>query len=190
MELLVVIAIISMLMVAASSLLRSTGSKSGEPAARIARAIEMARAQAVAGGRNIALRFDHQTGQRDSILRFIQVRPDGTGELMETRRGEVFRDIIVSPTVEPAGLPQAPEGAHLLADGEALVFNADGQVFVGTGDTGFPVAAGQLAPVIHIGVQPTRGGKVLEALRHDVAVVQVQGATGTARVLQPQVTRN
>jgi hypothetical protein len=82
-------------------------------------------------------------------------------------------------------LPDDPERAHELVDGEALVVNADGQVFVGAGEGPMPVAATRLMPLIHIGVQPIRAGKVVPVLRNDVAVVQVQCATGTARVVSP-----
>ena len=74
---------------------------------------------------------------------------------------------------------------HDLAPEESLVINTDGQVLLGTGTTGFPVAAGQLVPSIHLGIRPTRGGQVMAAEQSDVAIVQIQCATGTARVIQP-----
>jgi hypothetical protein len=81
-------------------------------------------------------------------------------------------------------LPDTLPSHHLAVD-EALVFTADGQVFVGTGRRGFPLKADELKPLIYIGVQTTRNGKVVAADRYDVDVVEVQCATGTARVLPP-----
>jgi prepilin-type N-terminal cleavage/methylation domain-containing protein len=184
-ELLAVIAIITVLMTAATSLVGSAASKSGEPASRIARSVEMARAQAVAGNRSVALRFE-RNGEREVALRFLRTRPgQAAGQVSELRRAERFLDLAVPAEVELELPGEAPaEGAvHELQPEESLVINPDGQVFVGTGSSGFPVASDRLLPFIHIGVQPTRGGQVVAATRRDVAVVQVQCATGTARVL-------
>jgi len=188
-ELLTVMAIVSLLMAAANGLLGSTGSRSAEPAARIARGIEFARAQAVAKNRSVAIRFDW-IDNRELAMRFLWSRPgQSSGQVAELRRSERLRDLLISPSLETrnqaAGTSSGSPPSHHLAASESLVISADGQVFVGTRNRGFPVASDKLLPVIYVGVQPTRNGKVMPADKHDVAVVQVQCATGTARVMPP-----
>lgn len=184
-ELLTVIAIISILMTAATGLWNETGSRSAEPAARIAKAIEFARAQAVARNRSVAIRFEW-IDNRELAMRFLWTRPgQEAGQVAELRRSERLRDMVISPLLAPRTTTQDPLPAHHLAADESLVVTADGQVFVGTGSKGFPVAAEVLQPVIYVGVQPTRDGRVVPAEKRDIAVVQVQCATGTARVMTP-----
>ena len=184
-ELLAVIVIVSLLMAAASGLLGSAGSRSMEPAARIAHGIEYARAQAVAKNRDVAIRFDW-IDNRELAMRFLWTRPgQAATEVAELRRSERLMNIVISPALAPRN--PVPDGlpAHHLAADESLVVSPDGQVFVGTGSRGFPVADDELLPVIYVGVQPTRDGKVIPSEKRDVAIVQVQCATGTARVMQP-----
>lgn len=184
-EMLTVIGIVLMLMAATNGLLSATGSRATEPAARIARGIEFARAQAVAKNRQVAIRFDW-IDNREVAMRFLWHRPgQSADQVAELRRPERLLDVVISPTLRlrnpvPDRLP-----AHHLAADESLVVSADGQVFVGTGGRGFPVASAELLPVIYLGVQPTRNGRAVPAEKHDVAIVQVQCATGTARVMQP-----
>lgn len=184
-ELLAVMAIVTVLMTAASSMLRSVGSRSSEPAARIARAVEMARAQAVAGNRSVAIRFE-ASGTRELVMRFLRSRPgQAANQAQELRRPERFLDLSISPDIAHPNLPSGESESHDLKPEESLVIDPDGQVRVGTGTSGFPVASAKLLPLIHIGVQPTRAGKVVPAVKRDVAIVQVQCATGTARVVSP-----
>jgi prepilin-type N-terminal cleavage/methylation domain-containing protein len=193
-EMLTVMAIISLLMAASNVLFRSPGSRAVEPAVRMARCIELARAQAVANNRSVAIRFDAQVvGSREWVLRFLENRPGRSADqIKEFRRPERFqdiviaKDIVIAPRRGQADLPAPePSAMHDLAPAESLVINSDGQVLPGTGTTGFPVAAEQLVPIIQLGVQPTRAGKVVAADKRDVAIIQIQCATGTARVLQP-----
>lgn len=184
-EVLVVITIMMMLMVVAAGVLRMPGSRSSEPAARIARAVEMARAQAVANDRTVVIRFERGEG-RETAMRFYRFRPGQDKEqVREYRRPERFVDLAVPAQLEHKSLPDDPQRAHDLIEGEALVVNADGQVFVGTGDGPVPTAATRLMPLIHIGVQPTLAGRVVPVVKNDVALVQVQCATGTTRVVSP-----
>ncbi len=188
-EMLIVIAIMTVLMGASNVLFHSPISKAAEPAARLARCIEMARAQAIATNRNVALRFDEpEADKRELVLRFLWSRPGETvaaGTKQEYRRPERFPDMIITKSSSLQGLSAGLPAAHDLADGESLVLTTDGQVLLGTGTTGFPVVADELQPLIHLGVQPTIAGKVVAAAASDVAIVQVQCASGTARVMQP-----
>ena len=194
-EMLVVIAIIMLMLMASTVLMRSPGSKAGEPAVRIMRSIELARAQAVATNRQVAIRFEPQVaGSRELVMRFLRNRPGqaASSKLDEFRRPERFSDLslakglVIAPTPKRPDIPVLdPQSTHELVAGEALVITADGQVLLGTGATGFPVAAEQLEPVIQIGLQPTIGGKVLPVTQRDFALVLVKCATGTARVIQP-----
>ena len=192
-EMLVVMTIIMLLLAASGALFRSPGSRAGEPAARMARCFDLARAQAVANNRSVAIRFDKQEpGSRELMMRFVENRPGkNKATTKEFRRPERFediviaKDVVIAPRRGQAAVPAtATQSIHPLAPGESLVINSDGQVLIGTGESGFPVAADQLVPLIHLGVQPTRGGKVVAAEK-DVAIVQVQCATGSSRVIQP-----
>lgn len=184
-ELLAVMVIVSLLLAAASGFLGSAAPRSTEPAATIAHGIEYARAQAVAKNRSVAIRFDW-IDNRELAMRFLWTRPgQATTEVTELRRSERLMNIVISPKLAPRnGVPEVLPAHHLAAD-ESLVVSPDGQVFVGTGSRGFPVATDELLPVIYVGVQPTRDGKVIPAEKRDVAIVQVQCATGTARVMPP-----
>lgn len=184
-ELLTVMAIFMVLMGLASGLLGYVGSRTAEPAARIARGLEFARAQAVARNRSVAVRFDW-IDDRELAMRFLWSRPgQAAGEVAELRRPERLENLAITPNLRlRKPLPNTLPSHHLAAD-EALVFTADGQVFVGTGRRGFPLKADELKPLIYLGVQTTRNGKVVAADRHDVDMVEVQCATGTARVLPP-----
>ena len=197
-EMLTVISIMSLLMLASNALFRTPGSRALEPAVRIARAIELARAQAVANNRSVAIRFDVQApASRECVLRFLEDRPgQSAGQIKEFRRPERFQDIVIAkdlviaprrgqPDLAPPAPVPDPSSLHDLAPGESLVINSDGQVLLGTGTTGFPVAAEPLVPLIQLGVQPTRAGQVVAAEQRDFAIVQIQCATGTARVMQP-----
>ena len=195
MEMLVVIVIISMLLAASNVLFHSPASKAGEPAARIARCIELARAQAVATNRKIAIRFDQQRpGSRELVMRFLCSQPGRTATpgTREFRRPERFEDILISKDVVIPPNPRHPAStvpdalpAHFLTEGEALVITTDGQVLLGTGNEGFPVAADHLEPSIRLGIQAAIAGRVVAATSRDVAIVEVQSASGTSRVLQP-----
>lgn len=183
-ELLTVLAIVMVLMTAMGGLWGGSGSRALEPAVRIARAVEFARAQAVARNRSVAIRFDW-IDNRELAMRFLWLRPGAsTTEVVELRRAERLRNMLISPKLVPAG-PAAGLPSHALAADESLVISADGQVYVGTGSRGFPVVGDELLPLIYLGVQPTRDGRVVSAEKRDVAIVQVQCATGTARVMQP-----
>ena len=195
-EMLVVLAIITLLMAASNVLIRSPRSKAGEPAARLARCIEFARAQAVAGNRKVAVRFDPQpSGERELVMRFLRSRPgEATDEeIREFRRPERFQDIRISKEVVIASASNGKgqsaadshQDSHALGEEESLVITPDGQVLLGKGGKGFPEAADQLEKVIRLGVQPTVGGRVVPALKRDVAIVQIQCASGTSRVIQP-----
>ena len=192
-EVLTVMAIITLLMAAASGLLDSAVSKSGEPAARIARGVEFARAQAVARNRSVAIRFERpedrvgrHTSGNEMVMRFLWKRTgQTTDQATELRHAERFNNIMISPEVVRTWLPEESLASHRLAADESLVVTADGQVFVGTGKQGFPEVSDELYPLIHVGVQPTREGRVVPSERRDVAIVQIQSATGTARVTQP-----
>jgi hypothetical protein len=183
-ELLTVMVIVMVLMAITNSLISGTGSRSIEPAARIARGIEFARAQAVARNRSVAVRFDW-IDNRELAMRFLWTRPgQSADQVAELRRPERLLDVVISPRLaprEPGADSRLP--AHHLATDESLVVRPDGQVYVGTGNRGFPVATDELRPIIYVGVQPTRNGKVVPAEKRDVAVVQVQCATGTARIM-------
>jgi prepilin-type N-terminal cleavage/methylation domain-containing protein len=194
-EMLVVIAIIVILMGASNVLIRTPMSSAGEPASRMVRCIEMARAKAVASNRNVALRFDPQTSDnREMVIRFLWARPGQTAftlKEMEFRRAERFPNIVISKDVV---IPDGMDGsggtggvlpARHLEPGESLVMTPDGQILLGTGSSGFPVSSDQLEPIINLGVQPTIAGRVLTSARRDVAIVQIQCASGTARVIQP-----
>ena len=184
-ELLTVMAIVSLLMAAAGGLIGSSGSKSAEPAARIAGSIEFARAQAVARNRSVAIRFE-RVDTRELVMRFLWTRAGQSGDqVAELRRPERFQNIMIAPDVPRTYLPSESMASHRLAETESLVVTPDGQVFVGTGNKGFPVAADELSPMIHLGIQPTRDGRVVATTKRDVAIVQVQSATGTARVTRP-----
>lgn len=195
MEMLVVMAILLVLMGASNVLFRMPMSSAGEPAARLVRCIEMARAKAVAANRNVAVRFEPQAaGSRELVLRFLWTRPGQAAAKLkdlEFRRAERFSNILISKDVvvpdgkEPSGPAGGALAARFLVPGESLVITPDGQVLLGTGDSGFPVPADQLDPVIHLGVQPTIAGRVVDSVRRDVAIVQIQCASGTARVIQP-----
>lgn len=191
-ELLTVIVIITILMTAANGLFTSPGSRSVEPASRIARGIELARAQATARNRSIAIRFDW-IDNRETAMRFLWQRPgQPAGTLSELRRSERLTDIAISPRI---GIPTAPNAAnganstnpslpaHHLDPSESLVVTPDGQIFVGTGRQGFPTTSDTLQPTILVGIQPTRDGRTVRADRRDTATVEIQCATGTARVL-------
>jgi len=191
-ELLTVIAIMSVLLaLGAGALFRSAGSRTSEPALRMARCIELVRAQAVASNRSVAIRFEPPAlGSSELVMRFQEYWPGLTaGQTLEFRPPERFREITIAPgVVIPPRAGQSPPTSaamHDLAPGEMLVINTDGQVLLGTGTTGFPTAAGQLVPTIQLGIRPTRGGQVMAAEQADVAIVQIQCATGTARVIQP-----
>jgi prepilin-type N-terminal cleavage/methylation domain-containing protein len=194
-EMLVVMSIIVVLMGASNVLFRMPMSSAGEPAARMVRCIEMARAKAVASNRNVAIRFDAQAaGSRELVLRFLWARPGQTASTLkelEFRRAERFSNIVISKDVvipdgkETSGSAGGALSARHLAPGESLVITPDGQVLLGTGSSGFPVPADQLDPVINLGVQPTIAGRVVDSVRRDVAIVQIQCASGTARVIQP-----
>ena len=193
-EMLVVMTIIMLLMAASSVLFRMPGSRANEPAARMSRCIDLARAQAVANNRSVAIRFDKQeVGSRELVMRFLENRPGKNGATTkEFRRPERFEDIVIAKdlVIEPrSGQTEVPaaekQETHPLAAGESLVINSDGQVLLGTGESGFPEVADQLVPLIQLGVQPTRGGKVVAAAKKDIAIVQVQCASGSSRVIQP-----
>jgi prepilin-type N-terminal cleavage/methylation domain-containing protein len=194
-EMLTVIAIISLLMAASNVLFRAPVSKAGEPAARIARGIELARARAMATNRKVAIRFDAQVpGSRELVMRFLWSRPGQAAgpEAEEFRRPERFPDMVISKEVvipvdtkhpDPAAA-DAPQARFLTTD-ESLVINTDGQVLLGTGCKGFPETTDRLEPAIRLGLQPTTGGRVLAGTTKDVAIVEVQCASGTSRILQP-----
>jgi len=194
-EMLVVIVIISMLLAASNVLFHSPASKAGEPAARMARCLGLARAQAVAANRKIAIRFDkQQPGSRELVMRFLCSQPgqSAAADVREFRRPERFEDIIISKDVVIPPNPRHPAAtvadappARFLTDGEALVIDTDGQVLLGTGNQGFPAAADHLEPSIRLGIQAAIGGRVVAATSHDVAIVEIQCASGTSRVLQP-----
>lgn len=187
-EMMVVIAIITVLMGAATVLNHPPVSRAAEPASRLARCIELARAQAVAGNRNVALRFDPPAEDgRERVLRFLWLRPGqavGSGRL-EFRRPEKFQDIQFGAAVQPAVMGEDVPGGHDLGENESLVMTPDGQVLLGTGSTGFPITSEEMLRYIHIGVQPTSGGKVRAAGSHDFAVVEIQCPSGTVRTIQP-----
>ncbi|MCX6875599.1 MAG: prepilin-type N-terminal cleavage/methylation domain-containing protein [Verrucomicrobia bacterium] len=185
-EVLVVMTIMSLLMAASSALFHSSFSKSSEPAARLARGIELARAQAVAGNHSVAIRFEF-LDEREMVMRFLRCNSGcgGQATVTELRRPERFLDITIAPGLARSRGAADPRSTHELAVNEALVITSDGQVLLGTGTRGFPEAAEQLVPVINLGVQPTHAGRVAPGVPHDVAIVQVQCATGTARVLPP-----
>lgn len=190
-----VIAIIMILMGASNVLIRTPMSSAGEPAARMVRCIELARAKAVASNRNVALRFEPQTADsRELVIRFLWARPGQTTftlKEMEFRRAERFPNIVISKDVViPDGINRSGGVDGALAarhfePGESLVMTPDGQILIGTGSSGFPVSADQLNPIINLGVQPTIAGRVVDSGRRDVAIVQIQCASGTARVIQP-----
>lgn len=180
-----VLAIMMLLLAAMGGLIEGSQSRALEPAARIARAVEYARAQAVARNRSVAIRFDW-IDNRELAMRFLWQRPgQAEAQVTELRRAERLMNVVISPAVVPANAGGTGLPSHALAAGESLVVTADGQVFVGTGGRGFPVASDALLPMIFLGVQPTRDGKVVPAEKRDVAVVEVQCATGTARVMPP-----
>jgi prepilin-type N-terminal cleavage/methylation domain-containing protein len=191
-EMMVVIAIMVILVSGSNVLFRQTMSKAVEPAGRIARCIEMARATATASNHLVAIRFDPpESGERELVMRFFWMRPgqpDGD-EVEEFRRPEKFKDLVISSDVK---LPIADAGAtpdaltaHNLAADESLVITTDGQVFVGTQGPGFPVPAAQLEAAINLGIQPTIGGRVVDSVKRDIAIVQIQCATGTTQIMQP-----
>jgi hypothetical protein len=192
---LVVIAIILILIGASNVLFQAPVSRAGEPATRMVRCIEMARAKAVASNRNVALRFDDPAaGSRELVMRYLWARPGQTAATLkelEFRRAERFQDIVISGDVwipddkQASGSTVGAPSARHLEPGESLVMTPDGQILRGTGSTGFPVAADQLDPAITIGVQPTIAGRVVESVRRDVAIVEIHCASGTARVIQP-----
>ena len=184
-ELLAVMAIISLMMAVSGVLFRAAGSRSSEPASRMARGIELARAQAVASNISVAIRFLHGDSG-ELVMRFLRKRPgQSADQVKEFRRPERFPEIRISSDLSCPRTAANPQESHALATTESLVITADGQVMLGTGIDGFPVAAEQLLPAIHLGVQPTRAGQVVAADRYDVAIVQIQCATGSARVLPP-----
>lgn len=196
-EMLVVIAIIFVLIGASNVLFRIPVSRAGEPATRMLRGIEMARAKAVASNRSVAIRFEKQAeGSRELVMRYLWARPGQTASKLkelEFRRAERFQDIMISKDVEiPNGKNSSdPTAGSLpvrqLEPGESLVMTPDGQMLHGKESSGnaFPVPSDQLEPVIAIGIQPTIGGRVVDSVRRDVAIVQIQCASGTARVIQP-----
>jgi len=184
-ELLTVMAIISVLMAASGTLFRAVGSKASEPAARMARGIELARAQAVANNISVAIRFV-RGDSGELVMRFMRQRPGQTAvQVKDFRRPERFAQIKLAPNLSCPRSAANPQESHALTAEESLVITADGQVMLGTGQSGFPVAGEQLLPAIHLGVQPTRAGQVIASERRDVAIVQIQCATGSARVLSP-----
>lgn len=194
-EMLVVIAIIVILMGSSNVLFQAPISRAGEPATRMVRSIEMARAKAVASNRNVAIRFDEQaTGSRELVMRYLWERPGqaaSTLKELEFRKSERFPNIMISKNVmmpegkDISGTTDGAPTAKHLEPGESLFMTPDGQILRGTGSSGFPVPSDQLEPVIAIGVQPTIAGRVVESVRHDVAIVQIQCASGTANVIQP-----
>jgi prepilin-type N-terminal cleavage/methylation domain-containing protein len=187
-ELLVVMTIISLLMAASGALFRASGSRSVEPAARMAHGIELARAQAVAHNRNVAIRFERVDGDtHELVMRFLWMRPgQAADQVKEFRRAEHFPELAIAPDIaRPQQQATETLPSHALAPAESLVITADGQVLLGTGTSGFPLAADELLPSIRLGVQPTRGGRAVAADRRDVSIVQVQCASGTARVTAP-----
>jgi len=112
----------------------------------------------VAKNRQVAIRFDW-IDNREVAMRFLWQRPgQEADQAAELRRPERLRDIVISPTLGFRNPVTDPLPSHHLAADESLVITADGQVFVGTGGRGFPVAADELLPVIYLGVQPTRCG--------------------------------
>lgn len=187
-EMLIVIAIIMVLMAASNVLFSSPMSKAAEPAARLARCIEVARAQAIATNRNVALRFDvQQADRKELVLRFLWARPGepvGSAKL-EYRRPERFTNLMIAKASELGKVAENLPAGHDLVKGESLVLTTDGQVLLGTGEAGFPATSEELQQLIHVGVQPTIAGKVVAAAERDVAIVQVQCASGTARMIQP-----
>ena len=184
-ELLSVMAIVSLLMAASSALFRTTGSRAGEPALRMARCIELARAQAVASSQRVAIRFQRNEGG-ELVMHFLRSRPGlAGGAAKELRRPERFADVVLAAGLTSPKLLANSQHSHPLAAEESLVITADGQVLLGTGARGFPEPAAQLLPSIHLGVQPTRRGQVVAAEQRDVAIVQIQCASGSARVLLP-----
>ncbi len=194
-EMLVVLAIIMALMSASNVLFRTPMSSAGDPATRIVRCIEMARAKAVASNRQVAIRFDAQpAGNRELVLHFLWTRPGQTvttPKELEFRRVERFpniqisKDIVIQEGEEPFGSTGQALTACDFAPGESLVVTPDGQILLGEGSSGFPNPADELKSVINLGIQPTIGGRVVDSVRRDVAIVQIQCASGTARVIQP-----
>lgn len=194
-EMLVVIAIIVVLIGASNVLFQSPVSRAGEPANRMVRCIEMARAKAVASNRNVAIRFDEQAaGSRELVMRHLWARPGQTASTLkelEFRRAERFLDIVISGDVvipegeDPSFSAGGAPSARHLEPGDSLVMTPDGQILRGTGSSGFPVVADQLDPAIAIGVQPVIAGRIVKSVRRDVAIVEIQCASGTARVIQP-----
>lgn len=186
-EMLVVMAIMLVLMASSSVLIESPVSKAGEPSARLARCIDMARATAIASNRTVALRFDPQLdGERDLVMHFLWTRPGAavTGEPDEFRRPETFTNIALSDSVAIKDRTVEP-GIHKLAPGEAIVLTTDGQALVGTGEEGFPEAEDELRAGIELGIQATAGGKARGRLENDVAIVSIRSASGTAIAIQP-----
>lgn len=193
MELLAVIAIMLILLQAAAVLFRSPISKAAEPAARISRSIALARATAVASNSKVILRFGQETAglNGELVVRFYKIRTGLTAkeDLEEFRRAEHFPNIDLAElpglTENSGGGASPGESPSFLALDESLVFTADGQVMRGTGETGVPATNEQLENGISIGVQPTVAGIVVKSVEEDVAMVKIQCATGTSRVIKP-----
>ncbi len=185
---LVVIAIMAIMMASANVLFRSPVSKAGEPSARLARCVELARSTAVASNRTVALRFEpRQSNQRDTVLRFLWKRPGAppAAKLEEFRRPEKFTDVAIVTGID-LGKGSAPTGTRELAPEESLLFTTDGQALIGTGSApAFPTPSDKLERSIDIGIQSTSGGKIISPLSRDVAIVRIQPASGTAIALQP-----
>ncbi len=187
-EMLVVISIMMILMASSSVLLKSPVSKAGEPSARLARCIEMARATAVAANRTVVLRFETPVGrERDLTLRFYSYRPGLSSDAKpeQFRRAERFTDIRIASGIDLGTAAKKFTGTHELADGESIVLTTDGQTLIGTGTEGLPTVADDLVPMIDVGLQATVSGKVIDSVRRDVAIVRIQPASGTATALQP-----
>lgn len=186
-EMLVVMAIMLILTASSSILFEAPVSKAGEPSARLARCIDMARATAIASNRTVALRFDPQpSGGQELVLRFLWVRPGvaPVGAPNQFRRPEYFNNIALSNSVAIQGRVVDPE-VHKLAAGESIVLTTDGQALLGTGKDGFPKAEDELRRGIELGIQATAGGKVRGRLEKDVAIVSIRSASGTAIAIQP-----
>jgi hypothetical protein len=184
---LVVMAIMLILTASSSVLFDAPVSKAGEPSARLARCIDMARATAIAANRTVALRFDPQpVGGQDLVLRFLWARPGAAtaGAPSQFRRAEYFPNIALSDSVAIRGRIVEPD-IHKLAAGESIVLTTDGQALVGTGKDGFPKAEDELRQGIELGIQATAGGKPRARLGKDVAIVSIRSASGTAIAIQP-----
>lgn len=186
-------AIMMILLQASTVLFRSGVSKSAEPAAHISRSIALARATAVALNSKVIMRFGQQApgSKSELVLRFYRIRSGLTADkdLEEFRRAERFPNIVLAKisgleNTSGEGTPPDEDSTFLVA-GESLVFTADGQVMRGTGETGVPTTSEQLANGISIGIQPTVAGNVVKSVEKDVAVVRIQCASGTSRVIYP-----